>query len=291
MTTTIERFDEGSLAGTGYTARRLISRGASADVYEAENRRGELRAVKILKGLHGGTRDARRRFALEGSALAALDHPNLAPVLDAGVTRAGRPYFVMPRLLGETARDRLFRAGPWAPANACAAVADALQGLDFAHRAGLVHRDVKPANLFLVARTERCVVLDFGIAKALDARHDATTGVHVLGTPRYFAPEQVLGGAVDARTDVYAAGLTLFELITGRSPYDARDTVDGIDMMRAHVGATPRRARELVNVSEALERAIGRALEKAPARRWSSARAFAAELDRAASFEKGAVAR
>jgi len=276
------------LPGTGYRTVRRIGAGASSEVFEAVGLDRVRRAVKVLRSFFVPSPEAVFRLEQEGRALAALDHPNLVPVLDVGTTAAGRPFFVMPLLDGETARRRLGKRGPFAPAGACAIVAEMLAGLDAAHRAGIVHRDVKPANLFLprrraLARTPRCVLLDFGIAKLLHGSGRATTESRVVGAPRYFAPEQILGGRVDARTDVYAAGLTLFELVAGRSPFEATSP---IELMRAHLDETPPSLRDLVPASRELCHAIERAVAKEPARRWPSARAFAAVLERAAACER-----
>lgn len=281
-----ERVDD-PLEGTCYRAVGPLGAGASSDVYAALDPLGRPCAVKVLHACHAGHAEARWRFRLEARALAALDHPNLVAVTDAGVTRDGRPFLVMPRLVGETLRDRLRRERRLDAATACALVSQALRGLGAAHAAGVVHRDVKPANLFLserrnqgspatlAGRSVRVVVLDFGIAKVLGTSGGPTTGAHVLGTPRYLAPEQVLGGAVDERTDVYAAGIVLFEAISGRSPYDAAGPGEH---MLAHVRQRPKRLGEVARAPIAVERAVARALSKSPAERWPSADAFADAL-------------
>jgi serine/threonine-protein kinase len=264
------------LPGTGYEARRRLGGGATAEVFEAAAPGGARCAVKVLRALFVDAPDAVFRLEQEARALAALDHPGLLPVIDTGTTETGRPFFVMPLLAGETVKQRLARRGPLAPIEACGVMDDVLGALDAAHRAGVVHRDVKPANVFLTAG--RAVLLDFGVAKILAAPGRSTTEARIVGTPRYLAPEQILGGPVDARTDVYAAGLTLFGMIAGRGPFAAEGPVD---LMRAHVEDAPARLRDLAPVSAALDHAVARALEKAPARRWPSARAFAAVLARA----------
>lgn len=289
------------LSGTGFHVRRRLGGGASSEIFEAEMPSGQRCAVKVLRALHLDTRDAVRRLVQEGKALAALDHPNLVRVFDAGVTLDGRPWFAMPKLLGETLRDRLDRAGPIPPAEACSLFLGLLAGLDAAHGAGIVHRDLKPSNLFLVPRPKRiggesvdhrdrhrCVLLDFGIAKIAGLASDASTGAYVLGTPRYLAPEQVLGGGVDARTDVYAAGLVLYEMLTGESPYASRDV---LDLMRAQLEEKPGRVRALVDVGHELDHAVARAIEKIPGRRWASARVFSAVIERASLIERERIAR
>jgi eukaryotic-like serine/threonine-protein kinase len=274
------------LPGTGYCALRRLGGGATSEVYEAIGVDGVRRAVKVLRSLFVDSPSAVFRLEQEGLALAGIDHPGLLGVLEVGTTEAGRPYFVMPLLEGETVKARL-RRGPIAPAEACAIVVEALEALDAAHRTGVVHRDVKPGNLFLPARrpgaeAHRCVVLDFGVAKVLDAPVGPTTDSGVVGTPRYLAPEQILGGRVDARTDVYGMGLTLFEMIAGRGPFDGAGP---IEEMRARLESTAPSLRGLAPVSAELEHAVARAVAGAPARRWPSARAFAAVLDRAGARE------
>ncbi len=286
----VEPLARDPLAGTRYRALGRLGGGVTSDVFEAVGPRGVRCAVKVLRALHEGYGEPAKRLAQEAQALAALDHPHLVPVLDAGFTDDGRPWFAMPRLPGETLRERLHRDGPLAPARACAWLVGLLEGLDVAHAAGVVHRDIKPANIFVTkhADTERLVLLDFGIAKIRGASIDPTTGAHVIGTPRYLSPEQVLGGLIDPRTDVYAAGIVLFEMIAGASPYEASGS---LEMMRAHVAEEPRRLRERAKITPELDHAVARALAKSPARRWPSARAFAAVLERAVLCEQAQEAR
>jgi eukaryotic-like serine/threonine-protein kinase len=283
-----ERILHNPLPGTGYRALRRLGGGATSEVYAAVGPDQALRAVKVLRSVFVDTPDAVFRLEQEGRALAALDHPSLVPVLEVGTTAADRPYFVMPLLEGETLKERISRLGPMAPAEACALVTEVLEGLDTAHRAGVVHRDVKPGNVFLPSRApgtraRRCMLLDFGIAKVLGSPGGPTTDSKIVGTPRYLAPEQILCGCIDARTDVYASGLLLFEAIAGRGPFDAAGP---IELMRAHLEEAPRRLRDFADVSTELGHAVTRALAKPPARRWPSARAFAAVLERAADRER-----
>jgi eukaryotic-like serine/threonine-protein kinase len=281
----VELCVEDGFLGTPYRPIARIGEGASAEVFEALGPGGARRAVKVLRAIHTGMREAVMRLEDEGRALSGLSHPNLVHVFDTGVTTDGRPYFTMPRLDGETLRDRLLREGPMQPARACALFAGLLDGLDAAHAAGIVHRDVKPANIFIAreSKGERCVLLDFGIAKLEGGDREAKVEGEVIGTPRYIAPEQILGGLVDARTDLYSAGIVLFEMIAGRSPYDGKDSAE---MMHAHITARPRRLRDLAPVAPDLDYVVGRALSKEPDRRWPSARAFAVVLERALAFEQ-----
>jgi serine/threonine-protein kinase len=293
--TAIETPEQDPLLGTRFRTLRLIARGSTADVLEAEGPGRAIFAVKVLRAEHlrrrglgsfGSSAEIDWRFAQEARVSMTTRHPNLVPVHSVGTTAAGRPYLVMPALRGETLRRRLDRAGTLPPARVCALLAGALEGLEAVHRRGVVHRDVKPANLFLTApdptstdTDERAVVLDFGVAQVGGVTFDPCTGAHILGTPRYLAPEQVLGGAVDARTDVYAMALVVFEAIAGRGPYA---TVGPFEVMRAHVEREPERLRSLVYVPAALDEVLARALRKAPAERWPSATTFAAALREAA---------
>jgi serine/threonine protein kinase len=286
---------EDGLVGTPYRPIARIGAGTAAEVFEAEGPGGARRAVKVLRAIHMGTGHEASRLEQEAKALASLRHPNLVRVLDAGVTADGRPYFAMPRLYGETLRERLQRQGTIAPAHAAALLAEILEGVGVAHAAGIIHRDIKPANIFVTPRSkplsaarggalaERCILLDFGLAKLSFGPSDRTTDAHIIGTPRYLAPEQILGGAVDPRTDVYAAGLVLFEMIAGRSPYEATDS---LGWMTAHVDSRPPRLRGCAAVSAELDHVVARALAKEPSRRWSSARVFAEVLARASVCER-----
>jgi eukaryotic-like serine/threonine-protein kinase len=278
--------EDNPLAGTPYRATRLLGTGFSAHVFEAIGPRGETCAVKVLRESHRTSPRAAWRVLQEGRVLASLHHPSLVELRDIGLTGDGRPYFVMPRLRGETLRDRILRTGPLPLEEASLLMAGILDGLEVAHRAGIIHRDIKPANILVTSgrfrgapaaghHGARAVLIDFGIAKIEGAALRTTTD-QILGTPRYFAPEQVLGGKVDARTDVYAAGLVLLEAISGRAPYD--NSADFIDLMHAHLTTRPEALDSLVGSSSELERITARALHKSPTCRWPTAAAFAEAL-------------
>lgn len=272
------------LAGTHYRVVRSLATGGVSEVFEALGPGGEPRAVKVLRGMYTDSREAVFRLLQEGRILSALRHPSLAPLLEIGVTRDGRPFLIMPYLEGATLRQRLDRRGPLPYALACEMFAEALDALHLAHRHDIVHRDLKPSNLLLapsLERPARALVLDFGIAKVAGAHGHHTTDSKILGTPRYLAPEQILGGEVDARTDVHAMGLVLFEAIAGKSPFDVPDDADPMVHMSAHLEEPPRRLSDLMDVPPSLDAALARALEKKPARRFPSAAAFAAALRRA----------
>lgn len=274
------------LWGTPYRARRRLGRGGAGEVFEAEHI-GLAKPV-VVKLLHADLSDVPRlveRMRVEAQVLARLSHPNLVVVTDFGQTAEGRSFLVMERLEGRTLAEELAVRGALPTPEAVALVRQALSGLAAAHGAGVVHRDVKPENLFVCAPDaegrRRLKVLDFGVAKLLEegARFPTEQGV-LVGSPRCAAPEQVLGGAVDGRTDVYAAGVVLYTLLSGRGPFDHATRVE--EVLRAHVAEVPAPPSRVApqEIPAALDRAVLRALEKDPARRFPGAAAFAAELER-----------
>ena len=204
-----------SVGGGRYRLERPLGHGGMASVYLAHD--AELDrpvAVKLLAESLAGDTAFRRRFLREARLAARLSHPNVVAVFDAGEADGGRPYIVMEYVEGTTLEDR----GPLPPAEGVALAVQACHGLAHAHAAGLVHRDVKPHNLLL--RTDGTLkVADFGIARAAEATALTQVGT-VLGTAAYLAPEQAAGEEVTAAADVYSLGAVLYELLTGRPPYE-----------------------------------------------------------------------
>lgn len=273
------------LAGTRYRFVRVLGCGGSSDVFEATGPSGERFAIKVLRETFRDIQQYATRFLQEGRLLAAIDHPHIVPLREIGMTRDGRPFLVMPRLQGQPLATYVEQHGPLEPNTAAMLLAGALDGLQEAHRRGVVHRDVKPGNIFVVTNDagspERAMIFDFGIAKITGAAAHRTTGDRILGTPRYISPEQIIGGRLDGRADVYAMGIVLFEAIAARGPYDLLRSAEFDAVVRAHLSLAPRRLDELSPASPALARVIARALEKAPGKRFSSAAAFAEALRRA----------
>ena len=278
----------GSAVGP-YRVDRLIGAGGMGQVYSARDERiGRDVAIKVLPAECAADRERLRRFEQEARASGALNHPNVLTLYDIG-TADGRPYLVMELLDGETLRDRLAR-GALAPNRSCEIAAAIARGLAAAHTKGIVHRDLKPENV-MIARDGRVKVLDFGIAKlrargaapeapTAEAAHRTGADV-VLGTTAYMAPEQVRGRDVDERADLFALGIILFELLSGKRPFD-RDS--RADTMAAILNDDPPRLG-LAAAAPALERIVQRCLEKDPDARFQSARdlAFALETSTAAT--------
>ena len=203
------------LVAARYRLDALIGRGGTAEVWRAmDTALGRTVALKLVTVAHD---ESSARAADEARTLAQLSHPSLVQVYDAGTDDAGRPWVVMELVDGETLADEIRRGT--LPAARVADVGLAVaEGLDHVHARGLVHRDVKPANV-LVGRTGRVRLTDFGIARLVDAAKVTSTGM-MVGTASYLAPEQVAGEPVGPAADVYSLGLTLLEALTGRREYD-----------------------------------------------------------------------
>jgi serine/threonine-protein kinase len=219
----------GRLLDGRYRIGARIARGGMASVYEAHDIRLD-RAVAI-KIMHAGLGDATSgdeefaaRFVREARAAARLSHPNVVAVYDQG-EEAGTVYLAMELVPGHTLRDTIAKEAPMSPERALAILDPVMSALASAHRAGLIHRDVKPENV-LIADDGRIKVADFGLARAVSAetQHTATGGV-LIGTVSYLAPELVVDGRADARADVYAVGVILYELLTGHKPHTGESPI------------------------------------------------------------------
>lgn len=264
------------IVGDRYQLLELVGRGGMGAVYEAiQLDLGRRVAVKVLLDVDA---DALARFRQEALASASINHPHVVQVTDLVVTEGSPPFIVMELLAGEPLSALLDR-GPLPIGRAVRIASQTLAALAEAHRAGVVHRDVKPSNVFLVAMpdaTDHAKLLDFGIAKLVDAGGYRTATGLMVGTPAYISPEQARGLPLDARADIHAMGLVLFEMIAGRRAFTERD-VPGI--LTAVCTIAPPRLDVLVkDVPRALADVVARATAKIPAQRFSSADDMAAAL-------------
>ncbi|WP_298586867.1 Stk1 family PASTA domain-containing Ser/Thr kinase [uncultured Kocuria sp.] len=262
----------GTLLEGRYELGPRIARGGTATVYRAVDTRLErVVAVKLMHGHLAEDPAAADRFVREARAAARLSHPHVVSVLDQGHAPDGVPYLVMEHVEGSTLRDLLRRRGALPPGEALALLEPVLDGLAAAHRAGLVHRDVKPENV-LIAGTGRVTVADFGLTRAVD-QHTATGTV--LGTVGYASPELVTGRRVDTRADVYSAGIVLFELLTGRRPFEGGP----VAVARAHAeGAVPDLRTLDPGVPAGVARLVAHATARDPELRPPDAGRFLEEL-------------
>ncbi|HEX4655213.1 MAG TPA: protein kinase [Mycobacteriales bacterium] len=225
MTTPPSESGEPLLDGR-YRLGERLGGGAVADVFRALDER--LQRPVAVKVFRGDAAEQLHRHEAEMRTLAALDHPSLVTVFDAGTDEpTGRPFLVMQLVEGPTLGGEL-RAGGFTPERAARYGAELADALEYVHERGLVHRDVKPANV-LLSDDGRVHLADFGIARLVDSAHETKTG-DVLGTPAYFAPEQVAGETVGPPADIYALGIVLFECLTGRRPFEG--TVVEVAMAR-----------------------------------------------------------
>lgn len=253
----------------GYRIVRRLGDGGMGCVYEALEPAIERRvAVKVLRRRLADDPDFVQRFHREARVLAGLRHPAIVDAFAFGHLEDGRPYFVMSLLEGESVRAHLDRSRRLSAARAWSITRQVADALGAAHGAGLVHRDLKPDNVFLerIGSAEHVRVMDFGIAKDVgDAAQRSRSGV-ILGTPAYMAPEQWWGARLDASVDQYALGVMLFEMISGEPPFDPRHEA-GVMKLHLHE-APPKLADRGILVSPAIEEFLRRLLQKEPADRF-----------------------
>jgi beta-lactam-binding protein with PASTA domain/tRNA A-37 threonylcarbamoyl transferase component Bud32 len=267
----------GRLLDGRYRLDRTIARGGMATVYLAtDTRLDRVVAVKVMRAVLADDPEFVERFTREARAAARLSSPDVVGVFDQGKDAAtGTAYLVMEHVPGRTVRALLREQGTLPPAQALALLEPVLRALAAAHAAGLVHRDVKPENL-LVADDGRVKVADFGLARAVETTTlTATTGL-LLGTVAYLAPEQVVDGSADARTDVYAAGIVLWELLTGVPPYSSDSP---LSVAYRHVNEdVPPPGTVIGGVPPAVDDLVVRATRRDRAARPVDAGAFLAEV-------------
>jgi serine/threonine protein kinase len=208
-----------------YRLERLVGEGGMGAVYEASHRRLARRfAVKVLYPNVAAVAETMERFRREALVTSGLGHKHILEVIDFNSTSDGMPYIVMELLVGEDLSRRIQRSGPLLLAEALAIVGQVASAMEAAHQAGVVHRDLKPQNIFLCQRDGRddfVKVVDFGISKVLGATSGLTGTNTLIGTPYYMAPEQAQhkAGAADHRADIYALGVILYEMLSGAPPF------------------------------------------------------------------------
>jgi serine/threonine-protein kinase len=230
-------------------------------------------AIKVLRSELTYQASIVSRFHAEAVTLAKLNHPKIATVY--AFLQDGEDYFlIMEFIRGWTLREIIAAHNPMPPATAIALFHQALEGIGFAHKQGIIHRDIKPSN-FILTETGLLKVMDFGIARILGSGRLTRTG-HLLGTLEYMSPEQIRGETTDSRSDIYSLGILLYELLTGRAPFEADSD---FKLMKAQVEATPPSPRDFrPDLPVELERAILYALAKDPGQRFQSVEDFAATI-------------
>jgi len=271
------------LAGR-YEVGEIIGRGGMADVHAGvDSRLGRKVAIKLLRSSLASDPAFRMRFRQEAQSAARMAHPTIVRVFDAGEdTFLGpgggesiAPFIVMEYVDGRMLKD-IIREGPVAPDEAVRIIEGVLTALEYSHRAGVVHRDIKPGNI-MITTTGQVKVMDFGIARAVsDSSATVAQTSAILGTAQYFSPEQAKGESVDARTDLYSTGIVLFEMLTGRPPFRGETAVA---VAYQHVSETPVTPSALnARVSPALDAVVLRALAKDRFERYQTAAEFRADV-------------
>ncbi|WP_439662457.1 Stk1 family PASTA domain-containing Ser/Thr kinase [Lentzea sp. HUAS TT2] len=276
------------LLSNRYELGETLGYGGMSEVHKGRDvRLGRDVAIKVLRADLARDAQFQERFKREAQNSAALNHPAIVAVYDTGETQTEYgplPYIVMEFVDGRTLRDIVKTQGPLSGKRAMEVMADVSAALDFSHRHGIVHRDVKPANV-MITKSGAVKVMDFGIARALhDGQAAVTQTAAVIGTAQYLSPEQARGESVDGRSDVYAAGCVLFELLTGEPPFTGDSPVA---VAYQHVREDPKAPSQLnPKVSPQLDAIVLKAMSKGPANRYQSAAEMRADLVRVLSGQR-----
>ena len=279
--------EDGRLLAGRYRIGALIGRGGMSDVHVGtDSRLGRTVAIKLLKSTLAVDPAFRTRFRQEAQAAARMAHPTIVRVFDAGEetvtddsgTETQVPFIVMEHVDGRLLKD-IIREGPVEATEAVRIIDGVLTALEYSHRAGVVHRDIKPGNI-MITKSGQVKVMDFGIARAIsDSSATVAQTTAILGTASYFSPEQAKGESVDARTDLYSTGVVLFEMLTGRTPFRG-DTP--VAVAYQHVSEIPVKPSALnPKVSPALDIVVAHALTKDRFGRYQSAVEFRNDVETA----------
>jgi serine/threonine protein kinase len=276
-----------ALFGGRYEILRMLGEGGTARVYKAlDPRTGKHVAIKVIEGPRNQTWAA--RLLREVELLRSIRHPNVVEVTDGGQRENGSPYLVMEYLEGETL-GQLLRRSPSLPVEATLAViSDVAAGLAATHVRGVIHRDVKPDNLFLVedhGDVQRAKVFDFGFAR-LQGGGGLTAKGFILGTPEYMAPEQAVNDPTGQRTDVYGLGVVMYRMLTGVLPFGGEPAA----LLAKHLYVPPRPPRELrPEIPKDVEAVVLNALRKIPRNRYPSMQDFMEDLERLRGKRDGSL--
>jgi serine/threonine-protein kinase len=277
----------GTIVDNRYQVIGLLGEGGMGSVYRVRHTSlGRFFALKALRRDMSTESDLAQRFMREAKAAAAISHPNVVHITDFGTLPSGQPYFVMELFEGRSLAWLIRHGGPIPAARAVRILRQVCEALGAAHAAGIIHRDLKPDNIHVggvLADREIVKVLDFGLAKVAGASRLTRAGI-VFGTPHYMSPEQALGEPVDHRADMYALGIVMYEMFTGKVPFEA-DTYMGV--LTKHMYMAPAPPSQVLGGTRelgALETVTLRCLEKKPERRYADMAELLTELDRITHF-------
>jgi serine/threonine-protein kinase len=269
---------DGAVLDGRYRVGSRLADGAMGTVYRGERLGlGRQVAIKVMQAVLPGELAARERFAREAELMAKLAHPHCVSVIDFGL-HDDCPFLVMELVRGVSLHELIVAEHRLPPRRAAEIARQILAGLAHAHALGIVHRDIKPANIMVSPKEglgDHVQILDFGLARLRESNTQLTAGIAV-GTPSYMAPEQCRGAPADARVDLYACGVVMFEMLAGRKPFVAADP---IEIVRQHLTAPPPRVADVLGEPCELDDVIARALAKSPDDRFASAIEMAAAID------------
>jgi serine/threonine-protein kinase len=276
----------GKLIDRRYQVIERIAEGAMGVVYRAVRvKLDRAVAIKVMHATLPGEMEGKKRFEREAKLMARLEHPHCVSIIDFGL-HDHKPYVVMELVRGRSLYEMLVEQGHFEIPRAIDVMTQVLSGIAHAHDQGIIHRDIKPANIMTTPKAPlglHARILDFGLARMLGSSTSLSDGVAV-GTPSYMAPEQCRGEQLDQRVDVYACGIVLFEMLTGRKPFVAKEP---IDIVKKHLKEMPPRLAEVRPGNYgALEDVVARALAKDPSDRYPSAVAMAKALEAALAGTK-----
>ncbi|HEX6160834.1 MAG TPA: serine/threonine-protein kinase [Thermoanaerobaculia bacterium] len=284
VTEFVRRYADEPIDGKYRIVQRLGA-GGMGEVYKVEHTfLGTIRVIKVIRPQIQESRDAHERFLREARAATKVQHPNVATMHDFAALPDGSHYMVWEFIDGENLAQRLRSRGTLPPGSAVRIAIEALHGLEAIHRAGIVHRDVSPENLMILHGSDAVKIIDLGVAKVEDPGDVSATRTGIfVGKMRYAAPEQLgfieEGGRIDARADLYAMAMVLFEMLTGRPPYEAKSPHEYFLLHSRETHVQPVELPEQLPGGAALEQVLRRALARDRNQRFGSAREFAAALE------------
>ncbi|HEY9784950.1 MAG TPA: protein kinase [Candidatus Obscuribacterales bacterium] len=289
-----ETFDEepglfqnmvGKVIDGKYEIQSVLGEGGMAVVYKAYQTKMERTVViKLMQGWLLSNKNAVERFEREAKLTAKINHPNIVTVFDCGVLNGKGPYLVMEFIKGESLGDKIARQGALPFATAANIIIQICRGLQEAHSAGIIHRDLKPDNILLQDRTDRpdwVKIVDFGISNLVQGSKRLTKTGKMVGTPEYIAPEQLKDKPIDIRTDLYAVGIILFEILTGRVPFEG-ESAEAILMKHLLEPPPPlSQVRDDLGDSTPFDDIIQKALKKNPDDRYQTATELRLDVEQA----------
>ena len=278
-------YQPGDILGGKYKILGMLGGGAMGKLYKAENITIQKHvAIKVMQGDFAQNEEYQQRFMREAQAAASLEHFNICTIMDYDMTEKGDAYIVMELLSGEPLSDRIKRLGTLDPMSACLIMRQLLSALGCAHAKGIVHRDIKPDNVFLVHHEDRddfVKLIDFGVAhieqpQIVEGSKPLTQSGQIYGTPQYLSPEQAEGSPVDYRADLYATGIILYEMLVGTPPFEGKSF---LDLLVKQVREPAPHLPSTIVQSDLLDAIIQKLLAKNPDDRFSSAQDVISHLD------------